>query len=68
MTVAVRWTVLVEETEAEEVDDETHHADVKDQLGVVNLLRLIKSFQTLHRDGETESYQEDGVDQSTYNE
>ena len=44
MTVAVRRTMLVEETEAEEVDDETHHADVKDQLGVVNLLRLVKSF------------------------
>ncbi len=65
MTVAMCRTMLVEETEAEEVDNETHHTDVEDHLGVVDLFRLVKPLQTLHRDGETEGNQEDGIDQST---
>ncbi len=65
MTVAMCRTMLVEETEAEEVDNETHHADVEDHLRVVDLFRLVKSLQTLHRDGETEGHQEYGIDQST---
>jgi hypothetical protein len=50
MTVAMRRPVFVKEAEAEEVDDETHHADVEDHLGVVDLFRFVKSFQTFHRD------------------
>ena len=58
-------TVFSEETEAEQVYDEPHDPHIEDHLGVVDVFRLVKTFQTLHRDRETESHQKNGVHQSS---
>ena len=58
---AVTVSVLMEETESQEVDDQTHDAHVQDHLGVVDVLGLVEALQGLHRDGEAQGHQEHSV-------
>ena len=61
VAVTVR-TVLGEQAEAQQVDDQAQRAHHQDQLGIVDGLRLVEPLETLHGDGETEGHQEHGVD------
>ena len=67
MTVAVATAVLVKQTETDQVDDEAHGAHPQDHLGVVDVLRLIETFQALNSDREAEGNQEHSIDQSSKN-
>ena len=66
MAMSVWGSVFGKEAKSEEVDDEAHHADVQDQLRIVNFFRLVKSLQALHRDRETECNQKHGIHQSSW--
>ena len=65
MAVTVTTAVLVEQTQTNQVDNQTHCANPQDHLRVVDGLRLVEPLQALNSDGEAESHEEDGVDQSS---
>ena len=63
VTVSVAAAVLVEQAEADQVDDESHGAHPQDHLRIVNFFRLVEPFQTFDSNRETESNQKDGIDE-----
>ena len=63
MTVAV--THVTEQTHPEQVDGEAHPTNNHDHLRVLDVLDQEEPLEALHSDGEAESEEEDGVDESS---
>lgn len=59
--------VAAEDKKSDKVGGKAEGADDKDKLGVVNLGRVEESGDGLEDDGDAESNQEDGVEESTQN-
>ena len=53
-----------EETETNEVDEETEGPDHQHQLRVLDVFVVEETLQSFHEDGEAESNEEDRVDES----
>lgn len=58
-------SVIVEKEQAEDVGSEAEASDDKNKLGVTDFLRFDKTLDGLKKDGQTQSDEEDTVDQCT---
>uniref|UniRef100_A0A672TXU5 Uncharacterized protein n=1 Tax=Strigops habroptila TaxID=2489341 RepID=A0A672TXU5_STRHB len=59
-------TVVVEEAEPQQVDDEPRHPHADDHQRLLDLVGLGEAFDGLQQDGEAQGGEEDGVDEGTH--
>jgi len=65
VTMAEAVTVPVEQHKPDNVDNEARNTNVKHPVSVFYLVHVSQSLDRFHKDRETQSYQEDGVDEGT---